>query len=238
MKSLALFEIPGLNDAMAKARAKQSLVRENSMLGLTYNLSGCMVRTMTVTDYVLLDRIGSPFLRRVEPTLEDLAVFLWIMSPQFNKWTSKEGWHRYFPTLECVAAYLHGRKIRRKFGKKIPDTSEELVVEVFGYIETMFMDSPPSVSGGQESCLSYLCSWFDAVQSTYHFPSGQVWSMALPELFQRLQAIRQRNNPNTPQFNKETDSIKLFVLRGLRSKEFTMEDLAEGRVKLPDNFSN
>lgn len=120
----------------------------------------------------------------------------------------------------------------------MPESTEPVAVKCFEYIDTMFYDSPPALAGGHESCLSYLTGWFDAIQSEYNFSSEIVWSMGLPELFQRLNAIRQRNNPQVPQFNKGTDEVKLFILRGLRSKEFSMDDLKSGRVKIPKLSNN
>lgn len=238
MKSIGLNSIPGLSEAMAKAREIQFKTRENSLLGLSYDLCGFNVRMMTIRDYVLLDRNQCPFLNRMEPTMLDLAFFFWVMSPQFDKWCEPSGWRQWLPFLQPIQAYFYSRRISKKFGKNIPETSEEVVVKCFEYIEKMFFDSPPSVRGGGESCLCYLTGWFDQIQSEYHFTNDDMWKMGLPELFQRLNAIRQRNNPNTPQFNKSTDAVKLFVLRGLRSKQFTTDDLAAGRVKMPDNFLN
>ncbi len=217
---------------MARAKHKQFITRENSLLGLTYDLCGMTVRTMTIQDYVLLDRHACPFIHRVEPTAKDLALFLWILSPQFERWCNR----RWFAFLQPVAAFLHGWKVRRRFCKNIPESSEPIVLKCFEYIETMFFDSPPALRGGGESCTSYLTGWFDSLQSEYKYTDEQVWSKGLPELFQRLNAIRQRLNPSVPNFNKNTDDVKAFVLRGLRSKEFTMDDLAEGRVKFPDSI--
>lgn len=227
--SLSFDQIQGLAEAISEARHNQFVTRENSLLNLTYDLCGIKVRTMTVSDYVLLERIGSPFVSRIEPTLYDLALFFWILSPNFPKWNKR----RWLAWLRPLANFIHGKKVKRKFGKDMPATSEPVVVKAFEYIDVMFFDSPPSMANGQESCLSYLTGWFDMMQSEYHFSSEQVWDMGLPELFQRLNAIRQRNNPSVPQFNKGTDAVKLFVLRGLRSKEFTMDDLKDGKVKLP-----
>lgn len=237
MKSLALNAIPGLAEAMAKAKQKQFRIRENALLGLSHDLCGIKVRTMTIRDYVLLDRTDSPFIRRISPTLAELALFLWILSPAFAKWCEPKGWRKWFPFLQPMAAFLHGWKVKHKFGKKIPETSEPIVLKCFEYIDHMFFDAPPALRGGGESCLSYLTGWFDALQSEYHFTNETMWSMSLPELFQRLNAIRQRNNPNVPNFNKGTDALKAYVLRGLRSKEFTMDDLAGGKVKFPENFA-
>ncbi len=230
---VSLFDIPGVREALASAKQKQFVTRENSLLNLTYDICGFRIRTMTVQDYVILDRMTSPFLSRAEPTLDDLAMFLWVMSVGFpSRSQGAKAW------LQPIAAFLHGRKVRARFGKGMPETSEPAVVACFGYIETMFYDAPPSMSSGGESCLSYLTGWFDAIQSEYKFPSEAVWAMGLPELFQRLNAIRQRNNPSVPTFNKGTDSVKLFILRGLRSKAFTLQDLSAGKVQIPPNHLN
>ena len=234
MNSLALNDIPGLKEVLEQARRKQCLVRESAMLNLSTNIFGFTVRAMTARDYVLLDKIGSPFISRIEPTMEDIGLFLWILSPNFLKWIKRSGWIR---LLQPIAAFTYAHKVRNAFGKNIPETSEPAVVKCFEYIGQMFFDSPASIAGGQESCLSYLTSWFDSIQSEYHIPTDEVWNMTLPELFQRLSAIRQRNNPQAPNFNKETDAVKLWVMRGLKSNEFSMEDLKGGRVKLPETFS-
>lgn len=229
-----LSEIPGLNEAIARAQYEQFRTRENSLLGLTYDLCGIRARTMTIRDYVLLERYSSPFTNRVEPTMGDLALFLWVLSPQFL-WFCNQRWIGF---LQPVAAYFHGRKVRKMFGAKIPESSEQVVVKCFEYIDTMFFDSPPSMRGGGQSCLSYLTGWFDSLQSEYHFTNEQIWTMGLPELFQRLNAIRQRKNPAVPDFNKSTDSVQLWVIKGLRSKAFTMDELKTGKVKIPESFSH
>ena len=230
---ILLSEIPGFGEVLAEAERNQFRTRENSLLGLTYNLCGFKVRTLSVKDYVLLDRIGSPFIRRLEPTMGDLALFLWLMSPQFALWAEDRGWRKHFSTLRPIAAWIYGRRIMRKFGRNCPESSEPLVVACFGYVDEMFFDSPPSVNGGGESCLSYLTGWFDALQSEYKFSNEQVWDMGLPELFQRLNAIRQRHNPSAPSFNRQTDELKMWVVSSLRKKDFTMEDLRAGKVVIP-----
>jgi len=233
-----LCEMPGLVEALAAAEHRQFITRENSLLGLTYDLCGERVRTMTIADYVVLERTQSPFIRRIEPSRYDVAMFLWVMSPQFKLWSDGIGWRGLFPSLEPLAAFFHGLKIKWKFLRDCPKSSEQVVLKAFEYIDEMFYDAPPSVSGGGESCLSYLTGWFDALQSEYHFPSEAIWKMGLPELFQRLNAIRQRHNPNMPTFNKKTDELKMWVVNGLREKRFTLDELRDGKVAFPKPSNN
>jgi hypothetical protein len=223
-------DVPGLMAALNQAREEQFLTRENSLLGLTYDLCGMTLRTMTVRDYVLLERFKSPFTNRLCPTDKDLALFLWVLSPQFQKWCDR----KFFGWLQPVAAFLHGWKVKRRYCRNMPESSEPIAVKCFEYIDTMFFDAPPAMRGGGVSCLSYLTGWFDALQSEYTMSNDDVWNMGLPELFQRLNAIRQRKNPEVPSFNKGTDNVQLWLITGLREKQFTEAELRAGKVKIPD----
>jgi hypothetical protein len=157
--------------------------------------------------------------------MDDLAFFLWFMSPKFKKYEDRN-------LIRPLVAFLHSSKVGKKFGGNIPETSEPAVVRCFEYIDTMFFDSPPTaVQKGRESCICFLTNWFDIIQSEYHFSHEVMWNMGLPELFQRLAAIRLRNNPELAAANKNTDDIKAFIVRGLRNGQFTEDDLRSGKVK-------
>jgi hypothetical protein len=236
-ESISLNSIPGLPEAMESARKSQFKTRETALLGLSDNLCGFKVRTMKVIDYVLLERGNSPFLNRTEPTMADLSFFLWELSPQYGLWRCGSGWRGLVSPLQPVAAFFYARKANRAFGKNIPDSSEQVVLECFKYVNSMFFDAPASVSGCSESCTCYLTGWFDILQSEYGMTTDEIWEMGLPELFQRLKAITYRKNPTMPQFNKTTDGVRDFVVRGLREKKFTFEDLKNGKVEIPLEFN-
>lgn len=233
MDSLPLNAMPGMTEAIAQARTMQNRQRESAMLNLNHDLCGITVRTMTIQDYVSLDRFECPFFYRVEPSVDDLCFFLWVLSPQYAAWSNLVGWRKYFSWLQGIQCRLFGWKVRRKFCRKIPEDSERIVLKCFEYIETMFTDAPPALKAGGESCLAYLTGWFDQIQREYSMPTAEVWQMSLPELFQRLAAIRQREHPEIPVFNRLEDKVKIFVLRGLRAGAFTLEDLAANRVEFP-----
>ncbi len=189
-------------------------------------------------DYLILERGASPFLYRREPTMGDLAFFLWVLSPSFGKWCSEIGWRKkWLLPVQNFQAYLYGRKVRKILGFNIPASSEAAVIGCFEYVDKMFIDAPPAITKGGESCLCYLTAWFDAMRSEYHCSKEEVWKTTLPQLFQNLKAINQRRNPSAPSFNKHTDQLKYFILRGLRSKAFTMDDLKEGRINF-DHVNN
>lgn len=237
MRSFALNEIPGYTAALQEARHNLATAREAAWLDLPMTIGGFAVRPMTVADFVLLDQRRSPFLFRTAPTLDDLKIFLWVLSPAFGRWLFGGSVRRQLPTLQHLQAFLHGQRVHRALGRAVPESSEPAVIEAFRYIEQMFLDAPAQAKGGGESCACYLGGWFDALQSEHHLRSEEIWRMPLPQMFQRLKAITRRHSPNVPEFNAYVDRLNGYVLTGLRENRFTVEDLMAGKVELPKLFS-
>lgn len=230
MKSFSFSEIPGFARAIADARDRQTKLREDAWFRTKFDACGFTLRLMNLQEYAVLERTGCPFLRRLEPTSEELAQFLWFLSPEFESWC--RGFRLYLPdALRRLAAYRHGRRVRLAFCSDMPATSEAVVKRCFEYVELLFDDAPPIISKGRESGLCYLAAWFDELASEHHLTDERIWQMPLPELFQRLKAIAGRKNPERPAFNRAVDEVRGRILRGLTRKEFTVEDLKEGRVK-------
>lgn len=224
---LPLKDIPGFAAAVQNEATKQFRSRENAWLDLTHDICGMRIRVMTIRDYVLLDRIESPFLFRIAPTVQDLTMFLWILSPQF------QSIQRWPGIVQHIAAFLHAKTVKRKFGRNVPESSDEACKAAFKYVDEMFADAPPYVDRNHgESSLCYLTHWYDIVMSEYTITEKEFWSLQIPKLFQLIAAIARRNNPHMPQFNKGPDAIKARLLRGLREKQFSLDDLKAGRVNL------
>lgn len=236
MRSFALHEIPGYGAALAEARQRLQTAREAAWLDLPHTIGGFPVRPMTVADFVLLDQRRSPFLFRTAPTLDDLKVFLWVLSPAYGRWLFGGRVRRALPTVQHLQAFLHGQRVHRALGRNVPESSEPACVEAFRYVDEMFLDAPPQSRAGGESCACYLGGWFDALQSEHHLTSDEIWRMPLPQMFQRLKAITRRHNPGVPEFNAYVDKLNGFVLTGLRNKEFTQDDLLAGKVAMPKLF--
>lgn len=224
---ISLSEIPGFSAAVQNAAFREVRSRENAWLDLPHDICGFKIRIMTVRDYVILDRMESPFLFRVVPSIHQLTMFLWVLSPRFPKWNAWPG------IVQHWAAYRHARRVKWLFGQNVPESSEAACKACFDYIDEMFSDAPPYVNrNGGESSLCYLTHWFDIVMSEYPYSEDDVWRMQIPKLFQLISAISHRNNPNMPRFNKGPDAVKAKLLRGLREKQFTLDDLKSGRVNL------
>jgi hypothetical protein len=227
---MSLNRIPGYAEAVAKARSKQNAQRDNAWKNIPCMVWGLPVRIMTVQDYIILEHYGSPFVFRNLPTDADVAFFLWALSPECLKWNSR----KYFPFLRSLAAWRFSRKIVKRLKQK-PEQFEEVVKSIFDYVENIFIDAPPSVQKSNSSGVSYLASWFDMMQSEYSFDMREIWNMPLPQLFQRILSIYHRKGIKVPVFNSIEDKVKQWVQDGISNRKFTMEDLAEGKVKFGEN---
>ncbi|MDE2099886.1 MAG: hypothetical protein KGL39_21715 [Patescibacteria group bacterium] len=227
MQGIALGRIPGIQEAIAKARKEQALLREAAWKNLPTNICGFTVRMMTVSDYAVLDHYESPFLYRQAPNFAELALFLWALSPQCKAWNERR-----IQYGRSLSAFLYSRRVRISI-----NTDEKFVQAVkacFKHVENMFFDSPPS-SGRQGHGGCYLAQWFDFLQSEYRISDEEIWAMPLPQMFQRIRAIQLRKGVKLPEFNKVEDEVKQWVSSGISSGRFTYDDLAHGRVRFGEN---
>jgi len=227
MTGIALNQVPGWREAVKKARAKQERIRENAWKNLAYEINGFKVRPMTVLDYLMLDHFGSPFLYRQQPQLCDLSWILWALSPQCLKWNQKN-----IQLGRTLASFFYSRKVSKKLGRD--GIFQESCTKVFEYIDDMFMDAPAGMQGGK-AAVCYLASWFDIIQSQYHCSEDAVRFMPLPQMFQRIRAIQERNGNEQPAFDKVEDRLKQFVQNGISSRKFSYDDLVNGKVSFELN---
>lgn len=231
MACLLLNDIPGFREALSASRSDEYRTREDAWTDPVGNVCGFKIRPIRVRDYVLLVKLRSPFISRREPTKHDLGLFLWMLSPGYDKWLF--GWRR-FTGLRGLAARWHGLRVHWRFCRDMPASSEPAVVECFKFVEKMFLDSPPSVASGRESGLHFITGWMDRIRAEYHASEEEVWLMSLPKLFSLLKAINQRTNPEMPNFDQKSDRVKIAILRALR-QGLTLDDLKAGKLNLDAN---
>lgn len=230
MKGLVLNRIPGYREALQKANAKTMRSRENAWKGVSHDIIGFKIKTLSVRDYVMLDHFGSPFLNRMAPEIGDISFTLWALSHRCEQWNNGIFLPNFVRTLE---AWRYSRKVVNRI--KTTEDFTTAIKLIFQYIEEMFLDAPPSVKNGRVSGLCYLTSWFDLIQSEHGLSESEIWLMPLPQLFQRIRAIHIRKGERLPAFNHAEDELKAWIQSGISSRKFTMEDLAEGRIKFGDN---
>jgi hypothetical protein len=243
--------------AYRAARRRDQLLRDREFQGCNYYIGGIKIRAMSLRDLQILEEIKSPFLFRRWPTNRELVFFLWLLSPEMEKWHDERGWRKQwiFGTrwktfnLEYWQSVTHGRKCRRLlrlgelenqiagFNKISPDNKFPLpessplaraIKQSFEYIDTMFRDGPKGQSGG-ESYFSHLAGWSDAVRSEYKCPEAEVFTMPLPKLWQTMRAIDKRKDASATWPSPECERIKKAVRRALKENRFTLEDFINGK---------
>ncbi len=256
--SIAFNEIKGLAELLSRSKEVEVATREDAWLATTHVIAGQRIRTMTVDDFTILLQFKNPLIARQLPSPDALSFFLWVLSPEIERWHERKGWRRlpFTRYIERFQSYRHGRRVAKalkirelqaleeKWFEKCPDKPfvlpegclfEKAIKDAFEYIDRVFLDKPASLKNGTESGLCYLTSWFDSMQSEYHLPTKEVWKMAMPVLFARLKAIQKRHNQKIPEFNEDRDKIFQNIMRGLNTKLYTEDDLREGRVDLENN---
>jgi hypothetical protein len=251
--------IPGYREALTRARNGEFKTREDNWLALPQMIAGAKVRIMTVRDYVALLRLQSPFLVHTVPSFEELGTFLWLLSPQIERWHNHEGWRKPWLvgcrwnlfSIEHWQIRLAAKRLRRRlkmtklektakaWNQANPGKTYELpddcplataIEETFAYVDKVFFDRPSTLAqAGNSSGLLYLTSWFDVIQSQYHLPDEAVWKMPLPVLFGRMKAIQQRLNPGEPDFNRRQDDLARQLQAAMQSGQYTEQDAKAGK---------
>lgn len=194
--------------------------RESAFKNSRFNICGLVIRQMTLRDFLILDAKASPFVTHSRvPTIEDLAEFLWILSPQVARWHDAAGWRKpwLIPSIERVQAYVHGRRIR-----KLPCVAA--AKQCFEFMEVMFQDCPGGTQKG-EAYQSYLGAWCDTLRSEYKCSEEEIWSMPLPKLFGYLRAMDLRKNPDPKLVNRSSSEIRNEIVRGINQKKWTAEQV-------------
>lgn len=128
--------------------------------------------------------------------VEDVAIFLWILSPKYNL----SRWRRYW--------FVRGiRKINYAAALKAIDT----------YVSESFTDSPPSRDGNTKSYWSMTASMIDSFAHEYQWGLEQIQNAPLKSLFQLTTIIRKRNDPSSCLFNP-SDKVAREYRRKMREQ--------------------
>ena len=181
------------------AVAREKSLRDAAWLDLPARICGMEFRQMTVRHYLVLDGVDSPFVRGGIPTPEQLAQFLWIVSPSF---TPDEG---------------EALRFTKEIGK-LPFT--QAVQESLAYVEQTFLDAPQGAKrdDGSPDYFSWLSSIVDALGSEYGWKPFEIMEMPLRQVFQLLRVIRRRHDPKAVLFNNLSDRAKLDWVQSMKKK--------------------
>ena len=110
--SFALHEVPGYAEALEAAREGEFTTRQDAWWNLSFDVGGVRLRTMTVQDYDVMQRIQSPFLLRQMPNPDEMLLFLWLLSPEcerreqstgfLHEWRRERARRKYYRQCEKI----------------------------------------------------------------------------------------------------------------------------------------
>lgn len=206
-------QIPGLHEAIEReARVRASACWPD----YTTELCGVPVRLMTLRDLMFLDLASNPFICGGVPTGEDIAQFLWIISPEFgalrDRFGHRVGWR------EKWAKRRHTRSLR-----DIP--TGEAIEAIQAYLEEIFLDSPPSVSSvdSEAPVMHFSASLVSSIAIAFSWSREAIERLPIPLIYQYVRYVRDheaaRAGVNIPTMSKFRDRAKSAALRALAAKK-------------------
>lgn len=186
---MKLKDVPGLTEAISK----ESFLRDVSFLPVTESICGVPVQPLTYFHMTLLRVARSPFLSGRKVTAGDLAVFLWVVSPEYNPSSRWRQWR-------------FARGIRNINARQAVDEIQE-------YLEEAFADSPGSSGGRSISYYSSMVGLVDILASQYGWSERDILHLPLKRGYQYLKAITKRLNPAATLGNKSQELITQHLNR-------------------------
>ena len=186
-----LTEIPGLKEAVEKER----LIRDLPLLGDLELICGVDVQPMTLRHFVTLDVLGSPIINDEPYDIDDLLLFLWVISPAYKPGAR---WRRMLWELRCRL------KLRKRLWLDICSA-------VNAYVSDTWLDAPgheETTSGGVPPCsvAGYMVHYF-----AWHYKGWTpdvVLNTPIKVLNQCQKLIRLWTDPEAHAFNRLSDKVK------------------------------
>jgi hypothetical protein len=198
------YDIPGFPEAVER----QNDDRDAAFLELTTSICGIEIRQMTPEDFLILNGINSPLLRGGIPSPAHVAKFLWHLSPDYN------------PQSESAfSAFMH------KVGKI---NYADAIKSIKAYLERTFMDSPGESDGESVSYASWCAHIVDVFASEYGWPRKEVLKCSFRVLYQQMNCIKKRHNPDAPVWNPSDKLIREH--RALKQQRFNLLKLLSKRA--------
>lgn len=162
-------EIPGLSEAVSRENA----TRDAAFLDIETDICGIKIRQMTSRDLLILDGLDNGLVQGRTPTGNDIAHFLWRLSPSHRENAPIRRW-------------FFVRRVRRLVYSKAVEACER-------YLNTTFQDSPGG--GVSRPFASWVSHIVDLIASTYGWGEETILNEPLRRIFQYERCIRRHNNP-------------------------------------------
>ena len=193
--------IPGYREAVEMEEANRDLA-----LFDTVPICGLSCKPMSVRSWVLLRQMGDRFVTGSSmPTPEDIAVFLWIHSPEYRldekfriKWVKR-----------------HIRPLFKSHGVGW------CIDQINRHIERSFQDSMGG-GGGGKSYINSAAGVVDLIASQYGWTDQHILDMPLARIFLFQRAIIMRHNPKKPMSNGSDRVLSDYMVQ--RQAEFDIRN--------------
>lgn len=172
--------------------------------GIYHNAVGFPLRPMLKGDYMVLVIHRSPFLWRAEPTLDELAFFLWVLSPQFLAWCLETGWRKsWLGWLQSFEAAWYARQVAAALGRNMPASSERAVVQCFDYLDRLLKPDPddllkqrrPPTELERKNQLQFVSARMAAEQRKQNCAKEKIWFSPAGDFFGYLPHLQSRSQP-------------------------------------------
>lgn len=126
---------------------------------------------MTLKHYFTLHGIGSPFIHTLDFSPEDIAIFIWVMSPEY---------------VPC--------KLEKKqfFKKVIKVKMLEAIDQIRNFLEMTFADADTAKDGDPSKYASFLTYQIDLFAKEYGWEIDYIMELPLRQIFQLNSAIGER----------------------------------------------
>jgi hypothetical protein len=185
----SVLAIPGYQAALER----EALVRDASFLPVTETVAGFECVPMTLRHFITLRMMRSPFLFGTTPSPEDIAAFLWLLSPAYKPGTSlRTRWNR--------------RRLIVKTAAKLSTATgaAKLVHAIRDYVEDSLQDMQPI--GEPVGCV-HVAHFSDAAAMCASFGREFGWAeeailqMPMKRLLQYTKEMRTAHGGKTPLCN-------------------------------------
>jgi len=188
MNALNLDSIPGY----AEAKQREQETRDLSFCDWLVPLCGQKVQQLNLTHLIVLGNCDNAFVSDQTPQAEDVAFFLWAVSPDYKP---------------------NDNKARDKFVRKLANTVKFVPAckEIYDFLDTAFQDSPQGTSVVAKSYTSFAATYCDLFADAYGWDDQQTMRKPLARLFQLIRRIQKRNDPRAILFNRSDAVISSYL---------------------------
>ena len=173
----------------AEAHAKERRIRDIAWLPWEVPLCGIKVRQFSPNHFIALRLAGSPFISETprDPEVEDILIFLWIVSPSYQPGDDEARKAFCLPLLATV--------------QFLP-----AITAIWEYLTDAFLDVPRGTAGG----VDYFCAFGPLVRTACRdFGMTAEGAMDAPfaRLYQMDRIAAKAANPRLPLINPLSDGV-------------------------------